>query len=290
MVNTRDSARAPRILFVTHPEQNCGVADYGLRVFNILARFTWNITLCQAGKQSDIDCTGYDIVLYNYHYATLPFLTAKQQPGVKHVALFHEAFMNFEPDVIIPVTDLPRPLFDNVDFERHDNVIPIIGSFGFGFPDKNFPGLCQIVKEQFEYAKVKLLIPFAQYGDANGDLARGEAEKCRAVLEGSNIRLDIQHDFRPAINMLYWLSYNDINVFNYAPSCGRGLSSATDYALSVRRPIAVSNSEMFRHLPAAICLDKISIPELIILGVQPLRQVYDDNSNARLVEKIKSYL
>ncbi len=294
MENTRD-----RILFITHKAQNCGVADYGLRVFNILARHGCRVLLVTPESTEEIDWhikmhnrtdEPFTAVLYNYHYATLPFLTGKQQPGVKHVALFHEAFMNFEPDTIIPVTDLPRPLYEEIDFEKHSNVIPTIGSFGFGFPDKNFPGLCQMVKEQFEYAKVKLIIPFAEYGDKSGALAMAEAEKCKQVLYGTNIELYVEHDFRPARNLLYWLSYNDINIFNYSPSCGRGLSSATDYALSVKRPIGVSNSEMFRHLPKDICLDSVSIPELISRGIEPLKQVYEDNSNARLAEKIKSYL
>jgi hypothetical protein len=98
------------------------------------------------------------------------------------------------------------------------------------------------------------------------------------------------HDFLSDYDLLAMLAGNDINLFLYKDSHGRGISSATDYALSCGRPIGISSSEMFRHLPREICLDNHSIKELIAQGIQPLQKTYADNSNKILIEKLKQYL
>ncbi len=273
-----------RILFITNKDQCCGVADYGRRLFAILKDHL-NITLCETNEQPDD--TGYDVLLYNYHYATIPFV---KKESIKQVVLFHEAHLNFQPDVVVNVAELPRPLFENINLPTFKNEITIIGSFGFGFPDKNFPGIATLVKQQFENAIIRLNIPFAEYGDKFGYLAKQEVEKCREILEGTNIELMVTHEFMAHETLLQWLNQNDINVFLYNPSQGRGISSATDYALSARKPIGVSSSEMFRHLPKEICLDNKSIPELLQSGTDPLRKVYEDNTNEKLIDMIKHYV
>lgn len=268
-----------KTLFINHNAERCGVADYGRRVFTIL-REHMDI------DQSDTEKDGYDTILYNYHYATCQ---PKKMPA-KQIALFHEAHLNFEFDKVVNVSDLPRPLFNGFDPPINTNPVPAIGSFGFGFPDKDYPRICRMVKEQFSEAIIKLNIPFAEFGDSEGNSARQEVEKCKAILEGTNIKLETCHQFWSQLHMLYWLANNDINLFLYQPSHGRGISSTIDYALSAQRPIGVSNSEMFRHLPKEICVDNISIPDLIAKGIEPLKETYQQNSNERLVAKIQELL
>lgn len=268
-----------KTLFINHNVERCGVADYGRRVYQILHQFI-DIDI------SDTEQEGYDTILYNYHYATTPV----KKMEARQVALFHEAHLNFEFDKVLNVSDLPRPLFNGFDPPVNINPVPVIGSFGFGFPDKDYPRICRMVKEQFSEAIIKLNIPFAKYGDDEGSSARVEVEKCKAILEGTNIKLETCHQYWSQLHMLFWLAKNDINLFLYQPSHGRGISSTIDYALSAMRPIGVSNSEMFRHLPKEICVDNISIPELIEKGTGPLKQVYEDNSNEKLVDKIKEFL
>lgn len=268
-----------KILFINHTAERCGVADYGRRLFDILQP-RMDITA------SDTEREGYDIILYNYHYATCQ----PRKMEVPQIALFHEAHLQFEFTKVISIQDLPRPLMEGIELREPINVIPMIGSFGFGFPDKGYTRICQLVKEQYTKAVVNLNIPYAEFGDKDGVLARAEAEKCREVLRGTMISLQVQHQFWSRLHMVRWLSQNDINLFLYQPSHGRGISSTIDYALSARRPIGVSNSEMFRHLPAEICVDNISIPELIAKGIEPLRNIYQDNSNEKLIAKIKELI
>lgn len=276
MENTR------RILFLNHAAQRCGVADYGRRLFAILKKSDLDITYCDTTP----DFPGYDIALYNYHYATMPEVTFSEK-GIRHVALFHEAHLDYDPDQVINVRELPRPLFEGFKNTVIFVACPVIGSFGFGFPEKNFPGICQMVKDQYPKAMIRLNIPFAEFGDKEGILAKQEADKCRAILEGTNIHLSVNHDFLSAPELLRWLSMNDLNLFLYTYSKGRGISSATDYALSVRKPIGISSSEMFRHLPREICVDNTALKDL---SIEPLKKVWEQNSNARLVETLKNLL
>lgn len=270
-----------RILFITRRSERCGVADYGKRLFDIL-KTGMDITLCET--EEDVDPTGYDIALYNYHYATLPFITTNHA-GVKHLALFHEAHLHHAFDKVIPVESLPRPIHW-VDDKFIQSCVPTIGSFGFGFPSKNFPLLAEMVKDQFEYAELRLNIPFAEFGDSCGELASEQAKKCEQILAGSDIQLSVSHDYLSRNELIAWCQFNDLNAFMYEQSSGRGLSSCIDYALSSRRPIAVSNSEMFRHLPKEICVDNATLPELVGKGIEPLEQVYVGNSNERLIEAV----
>lgn len=276
-----------KVLFISRKSERCGVADYGRRVYEIIRRSTvLDITFREVESIEDCNTSGYDVLLVNYHHATLPFLT--HLSNVPTAAIFHEGPMHIKADAIID-TEI-RPLFENIPFEKVDNPIPVIGSFGFGFQDKNFPRVAQIVREQFERAILRLNIPFAEFGDSNGALAMAEVEKIKAVLAGSQITLQVSHEYLSQCELLQWLHGNDLNLFLYNQSHGRGLSSAIDYALSARQPIGVSSSEMFRHLPHSICIDNISLQELITGGVEPLKPLYHQHSNDNLIRHYEGVL
>lgn len=226
-----------------------------------------------------------DIVIVNYHHATLPFIQDESMvKGIRYAAIFHEGPLNFTPDIVLN-TEI-RPLF-NIDLPVWRNEIPTIGSFGFGFPDKDFTRVCREVMNQYDKAIVRLLIPFAYYGDRDGALAKDQARRCAELLKGTNIRLDVLHEYLPPLSLLHWLNQNDLNLFLYKPSHGRGIASATDYALSVNKPIGVSNSEMFRHLPKEIYIDNTPLKELT---VEMLKETKERNSNEKLVEYYKTML
>ena len=305
-----------KILMINNKDVQCGVADYGQRVHDILCPH-FNIFLAavkdlEEYKNAAAIFTPGDIILYNYHYATLPFITDEViDRRVKHIAIFHEAHLNFTPDATIDTW--VRPLFEDIEFEKNESSyvlkqsqhtdigynpsgdsiiehIPTIGSFGFGFPDKNYSRIAELVKEQFTEATIRINIPFAEYGDKDGYLAKREADKVRTILEGTNIKAEITHDYLNQTDLLKFLRANDINLFLYNQSHGRGLSSAIDYALSVYKPIGVSGSEMFRHLPKELNVDKTSLKDLMKNWFEILQPVYEQNSNKKLIEKYKVYL
>lgn len=277
----------PRILFVTRKSANCGVSDYGGRLFNILKKHL-DITLFEA-EDANIDYSGHDVALYNYHVLTLPFVRTDNR-SIRHVALFHEDSIHTNFDAVIPIPTLPRPIFEIDVAPLPPRARPLIGSFGFGFPDKNFAGMAQMVREQFSQALLRLHIPYSSFMDSDGHQARQRVREVEAVLRGSNIELEVTHEYRDTSALLSWLAEHDLNLFLHAPSRGRGLSSSTDYALSVKRPIGISSSEMFRHLPRHICVDNVRLPQLIEGGFDSLKDCYRRNSNVNLVLAIADRL
>lgn len=269
-----------KILLISRKELQCGVADYGKRLYDIL-RPHFDITFREVETLEDCSPGGYDIVLYNYHHATLDFIKDDiLTRGVKHYAIYHEGPLHWTPDKIIDTSI--RPIIEDAELLP---VLPTftVGSFGFGFPDKNLPGICQMVRDQFIEATIRLNIPFAYYGDRDGFLAMREADKCREVLQGTSIDLQISHDYKTQADLIAWLSQHHVNLFLYTASHGRGLASATDYALSAYRPVGVNDSEMFRHLPL-----EMRVTDIRDLHIVP--EVYEQHSNKRLVEKYKQCL
>jgi len=129
------------------------------------------------------------------------------------------------------------------------------------------------VQKEFETAVIKLNIPFAAFGDADGVGARSYAEQCRALVTQPGIELRITHDFLALDDLLTVLESNTINAFFYEQAAGRGLSSAIDWALAVDRPIAISESDLFRHVSSArpsIWIEHSSLKEIIQQGTGPL--------------------
>lgn len=157
--------------------------------------------------------------------------------------------------------------------------IATIGSFGFGTPNKGFEKLVSKVQDEFDEAVIRLNIPPADFGDSDGSNARKIAENCRLIIKKENIQLDISHNFLNDIELLDFLALNSINVFMYEDTGGRGLSSALDNALAVDRPIAVSDSAMFRHIlhtDALVRVNDLPLESIIQNGIGALKGITKD--------------
>jgi hypothetical protein len=300
-----------RVWMVSRRATRCGVADYGQRIYAILRQSKLlDIALVEVSNAGEfLDRWRREtpaVILYNYHPFVLPWVTDEflaPLRQVPQVAIYHEGGLAFRPDAIINIDSTaredagqlhfvsPRPLFERWELGPPPaNRLPTIGSFGFGFPDKNFPLIAYLVATQFPQARLRLNIPFAEFGDDQGLSARREVEKVREVLRVLNprVELEVSHDFIEQAEMLRWLHTNDLNLFLYDKQEARSLSSTIDYALSVRRPIGISSSVMFRHVAhvqPTILVHQASLPTLIGQGIQPLLPLYEEHSHARLIAK-----
>jgi SAM-dependent methyltransferase len=157
--------------------------------------------------------------------------------------------------------------------------IPTIGSFGFATPKKGFSRIVQLVQQEFDEAVINLNIPSADYGDKDGSAAHKIMEECRSFVKKPGIQLNVSYDFLNKQQLLDFLAKNSMNVFLYEDTEGRGISSAIDNALAVRRPIAVSNCPMFRHILTAtpsVCVDDLSLKQILNNGFAGLEQVSKD--------------
>ncbi len=150
-----------------------------------------------------------------------------------------------------------------------------IGSFGFATPNKGFENLVNKVKSEFDEAEIRLNMPFAAFGDAEGNNAKEIAANCHKILEGTKIKLNISHSFFNNEELLDFLAANSMNVFMYEDKKGRGISSAIDFALAVKKPIAVSDCMMFRHILQTnpeICIDNNSLKSILSQGFDSLNK------------------
>lgn len=267
------------VVFVNHAVQNCGVYQYGKRLAKILTKskniqFSYHEIssaeeygkLCEDGS--------IDAFIYNYHSSTLPWLNdATIQRRVPNIGLHHEGRLaSFDHVLTIDATNepnsLPRPLIE-YDKPITSSTIPIIGSFGFGFENKGFTKLVEYVNAQFDEAIIRLNITFPYFGDNAGDISKRIAEQCNAIPRKPGIQLVITHDFMNEAELLDWLNANTLNIFMYDKMLGRGCASTIDYALSVNRPIAISDSHMFRHIYCdEICVFKTPIKTIIEHGLE----------------------
>jgi hypothetical protein len=273
------------IVLINSSISECGVYQYGKRVAKILetdSRF--NFFYFEISNTEDlmasIASVNPDVIIYNWHVAIMPWLSGtafnKISEYSKQLFIFHES--NYPPFVsdgylMIDMTEnidnkqypLLRPIFEK-DFSKIENQVPVIGSFGFGFENKGFDKICDLVQESFDEAVIKLHITNPFFGDYSGNTTNQIMDICKLKIKNPKIRLEITNDFKTDDQILDFLNSNSLNVFLYDDLYGRGLSSVIDYAVSVNTPLAVNNSYMFRHITS-------ETPEMSITNNFTLKQI-----------------
>jgi len=292
------------VLFVTHSNDHCGVYQHGTNTVNILIKNESVYNYIHASCNSEQELQGYVnqhtpvAIIYNYHPSVLSWVTPKKY-NIPQLAIHHEpeqplpkgikAVISQDPTI----TETPglyssgRFIFD---YENKYPLpeIPTIGSFGFGFPGKGFQRLVTQVQKEFEEAHIKLHIAYATYGDHTGALARQVADECRSLMHSPGVTLEISHDFMDVPQLIDWLAQNSLNAFLYDFFKGRGISGPPDYALSARRPIALTKSYMFKHMwntaDPSIFVEDLSLKEIMNNGTGPLQPFYDKWSERNLTD------
>jgi hypothetical protein len=288
-----------------------------------------------------VEACSPDMVLYNFYPCTMQWvslrtLNAVRARGLKQATIFHEvpvtgfdAFLYADPtfsDHSARLCDwfsIGRPLplppeggegnrGSKVEGRKQKSARrsaldtrPAIGTAGFGFGWKGHARLVEMVVREFDKAKIRVHLPFAKHGDADGAGALAIADQCRALIAGKGgIELEIDHDFLPGPEFVKWLSQNDLNAFLYDEvDVSRGIASTSDHALAARRPIALTHTRMFRHLHdvEGIWVDAGfpvgdeptkpgSLREIMALGIEPLRPVYERFSDENVLKRVEEII
>lgn len=299
------------IIYLNHKEKRCGVYQYGYRSGKILQNsdaynFIYVEVDCEQEFINAVSLHNPIGIIYNYHPATMPWLGYRamiRYPHIKHYGLYHEGsvpdrrqfqYILFVDSTHLDTSDsfsIPRPLLPN-NFSSSPNQIPIISSFGFGFEHKGFEKIVKIVNEQYDEAIIRLHISLSFYADYHGSRARAVADRCRAENKKSGIDLRITNDFLTDEDLLKFLSESTVNVFLYDNITGIvcGLSSVIDYALSVDVPLAISKSNMFRHIrdnSPSICVEDRSLSDIVSSGTGIIQSYKDQWSNQSFVKKFE---
>lgn len=308
-------------LFLNHNVINCGVYQYGKRLNQILQKdiehkyIYKEITSYEEYHSIICEFDNVCAIIYNYHLATMPWLNDTNiQHRVKNIGISHECpehlfdiVCDLDPSQQ-PASNrfiLPRPIYENVDevilssptpngniesfiYSFTDSNIPIFGSFGFGFKNKGFDKIVTLVNEQYDNAVIKFVIPIANF-DPDPYTIHKMYDSCIQANIKEGINLIITHEFLSDSDILRFLKSNTINLFMYDELHGRGISSAIDYALSVNRPIGISNSHMFRHIYSDdFCVYKNTIEECITKSEPHVNKLREAYSNDNVISTFKS--
>lgn len=294
------------ILFVNHKQTKCGVYQYGKRLYEILKNSnSLKISYFELESVSEfmdvLEIVKPNLIIYNWHELTMSWVNSSltnKLSKYKQIFIYHEAgfnkemkydaliFINFYEDENQKIFTIPRPIYEN-DIIKNKNEIFTFGSFGFGFHNKGFERICQLVNSSFDSAKIKLHIPNSHYCDFTGQISNSVIENCRKIVKKS-IDLEITTHFMSDLEILEFLNSNDVNLFLYDQMPGRGVSSSTDYAVSVDTPLIINNSVMFRHITSKkpeISIDNNNIETILSLGLEPVHFFRKEWSNENLINK-----
>ena len=287
----------PVVLFVNNQKrQRDGVYQFGKRVGNLLkhskkCRFIYLETDSQEEYWNSVDEHKPNGVIYNLHFynTNMPWvdasvLNSNRARGMFQVTLFHDLpvgkgfdyYIGTYPD--LPENEImfstPRPLF------RYENrypvsQIPIINCFGF-MGDQDFIKLAQMVNHEFDEAVVNFHIPYNDVG--YGQCPTTVANACQSAITKKGIKCNFTHAFMSDDELLDFLAKGNLNVFLYSKRRGRGCASTLDFALSVKRPIAITKSNAMAHIfnaKPSICVEERSFKEIMASGFAPLEPYYD---------------
>jgi hypothetical protein len=279
------------------------VYQHGTNTVNILYKrseqYNYVHALCVNAQELEDYITQFQpiAIIYNYHPSVLGWIQPTKY-NVPQLAIQHEPTQALPAGIKYIISQDPTiretpTLFSSgrliFDYENNhtEPLIPTIGSFGFGLPGKGFQRLVKQVQAEYDVAVIRLHIAYATYGDAAGHLAQRVATECRALKTKPGIELEITHDFMDVSKLIDWLAQNTINAFLYDYFPGRGISGPPDYALSARRPIALTKSYMFKHMwdaSPSIFIENLSLKQIVANGLLPLQQYYDKWSEQQLAE------
>lgn len=301
-----------KVLFVNHSQKQCGVYQYGKRLADILKKdYRFNFEYEEIDDQNKFlhltNESNYDYIVYNWHSLTMSWLDNNiilNNKKSKQILIFHElglpSYLQVDGYIMTDLTEdeynkrfsIPRPLFEyGIDKPKIEKLR--FGSFGFGFDNKGFERICEIINQNYNDCVIHLHIPNAFYGDQNSEISNSVISRCRSIITNPTIDLVITTNFLTNEEILKFLNSNSLNLFLYDYMEGRGLSSTIDYALSVDTPFIVNNSYMFRHIlneKPNLSIDNSTIEEVIKNGLESSNFFREKWSNDNLRNKFFNIL
>jgi len=301
-----------KISLINSDKKECGVYNYGNTLLSILSksgRYRYEIVEISGTKDlaNWLATTDTDAIIFNYHKATLPWLSSNLTQHIKIKKFLingHDSYDHFtgiEHNFVCDCTfiadeystPIPRPIpfFQEINYNNPGNIIKI-GSLGFGMGHKNFPRIVELANLQFRSpVEVNLHIPYGDYVDKTGGVAHQLANICREIAQ-PHVTVNVSHNYMPNnIDVVRFLNRNDINIFNCDTGHdGVGVSSSLDFALAAMKPIGVGISNMYRNInwKKEINIEYTPIMEIISKGINPLREFYDKWSNEKLIQTFEN--
>lgn len=307
----------PRVLFANYGIPNCGVHQYGINLFSVLARsesFCFKYVDIQSLQDLDtaVGHGNYPVLIVNYHPQTLPFIQVEmsQRYPVVCLAVMHEmtqleadnmpqGFFQYyimgdptlrQNNPCVFSTGRIIPAYENTKLLPD---VPTIGSFGFSVGSKGFQRLVSAVQEEFDEAVIRINIPANGIIDIDARLAKEQVDLCCKCLWKPGVRLEATHNFYDNAGLIEFLASNSLNAFLYDYVPKAGISSAADHAMMARRPVAITRSIMFRHLhnlEPPITIEDISLREIMRNDIRPYAHLLNDWAPAKICQRYEEIL
>lgn len=314
-----------KILFITHKIKSCGVYQWGYNISQAMQKSTnlnWEYFECDSyfNMLSKVNTYQPDAILINFHPGTLPWFNENfneiklycNSLRIPLCGTFHEVtqakidandHLWFDFTLCLDPTlklnnfkyfKLPRLILNSSKYlkSREKNTRLTISSFGFPFSDKGFVEILNKVNTEFDNAIIKFNLPNNNAVDENRKI---DAKQVLAVLSAfklkPNIELQINRNFLNTEDILSFLSDSHLNCFFYTTLQDRGISSCIDYALGAKVPIAITESNMFRHLlhkKQLLCIEHNKLKDIIDRGIAPLEEFYNKWSAEQFVSTVET--
>jgi hypothetical protein len=304
-----------KILFINHKDEACGVYQYGKRVASILLKSNsqkYNYFYIEIDNKKDyFDQLNFilpDIVIHNYLDMTMPWfdmdcLTCLKSSKIPQGLIVHnigyanvfDFFIHQNPLYVQNGINysIPRPLFNYNSTYSKPNKIPKIHTFGFGFIVKEYEKIVELINDQLDFAEINMHLTYSKFCPNYEELEKIKL-LCFSKIKKDGIKLNITSDFKSDLDILDFLNTADLNIFLYKHYDNyNGISSVIDYALSVKKPIAICKSNMFAHINntiPSICIENQKIIDIINNGIKPLENIYNIWSNEKFIQSFESIL
>ncbi|MHC5062783.1 MAG: hypothetical protein ACYTG5_02270 [Planctomycetota bacterium] len=303
-------AQRARGLFINSPAGQCSIHESGRMFYAAICESDrYSLDYAEHARIEEIP-RDYDFYAFNYHLFTMPRLDTRrvrELPGLKLTFVLEvapgdpfilcpdhfDAYCVVDPSIDLGdprVYAFPRPLsVPECLPEYEDRGIPVIGSFGFATPGKNFHRIVRAAGEEFERAIVRLHVPIASHADPKGERAQEMVDQCRAELR-PGIELQVSHEYLGDAELIAWCAQNTLNCFFYERKIP-GLAATVDQAVMAGRPVLVSECATFRHIhPYVGPFPQVSMREAIELGKEGVQAMQRDWSKAAFGERFVQVL
>ena len=304
------------ILYINHKKSQCGVYEIGKRIYKLIDKNILPMAYYEIDNANEyfdiINFNKPDVVIYNYVYQTLQFLTpdiTKSYPQIKHIAIIHDSFnyMDYveemfdcwiahDPTNTFPsnkkfLTVRPIPRFIRKNESDSENIS--IGSHGFSIsPWKMYDTMVEFINYAFDNAIINFNLPVATFG---GTIEQTNAivYLCKLKITKPGIILNITHDyFETEEDLIENLSKNTMNMYFYDDTVytNMGIAGSADLAIASQSSLAVNSAYMYRHINTRLgSCTKDNIHEFIH-NSKKVKELYEEWSPERITNDYKKII
>lgn len=257
---------------------NCALYDAGItyaEAFRLCKNL--DVTCEDIGSETGLpDPTKYDLVIFNYQHVTCQFIPLEYFQACKKAAAFlYEARLDpaqsptHVPGIPFSILISPDPTLETRSgvwsaprvIPRHEfnpkalplGGPPIISTYGFPSPWKDFDAVIRHLNDDFDEAIFRVNFPLNshQVGTGLPEMMRKLAMEIPVRLK-NGITFQYSENLMSRPELIDWLTASDLNVFlakaERGAITGGALLASTDLAIAARAPLMVSDTVEARHL------------------------------------------